>query len=215
MLIQPRSVEELSGVVRACFQKKIPLRMLGGGCNILVRDEGVRGAVLRLSEPAFTQIKVQGKQVRAGAGASLSSFISEAARHGLAGLETLVGIPGSIGGALRCNAGDRAGEIGQYVRLVEVLDEKGQLEVRARDELRFAHRWSNLDDPVILAAEFELDNDQGDSIVKRLRKSWILRNASQPLPFEATGRMFKAPRGLSAATLIAQPGLPGHRVARA
>src|SRR5438876_1370275 len=64
MLIQPRSVEELSGVVRACFQKKIALRVLGGGCNILVRDEGVRGAVLRLSEPAFSQTKVQGKQGR-------------------------------------------------------------------------------------------------------------------------------------------------------
>jgi len=168
--------------------------------------------VLRLSEPAFTQIKVQGKQVRAGAGASLSSFISEAARHGLAGLETLVGIPGSIGGALRCNAGDRSGEVGQYVRQVEVLDEKGQVEARAREELRFAHRWSNLDDPVILAAEFELENDHVDAIVKRLRKAWISRKASQPLTFEATARMFKDPRGLSAAMLISQAGLAGQRV---
>jgi UDP-N-acetylmuramate dehydrogenase len=212
MFVQPRTLEELSCVVRECYQKKIPLRVLGGGCNILVSDEGVRGAVVRLSETAFTQVAVHDRRVRAGAGASLSSFISEAARHGLAGLETLVGIPGSIGGALRCNAGDRAGEIGQYVRLVEVLDEKGKVEVRERDELRFAHRWSNLDDPVILAAEFELDNDQVDSIVKRLRKSWILRKANQPLTFEATGRMFKDPRGLSAATLIAQAGLPGQRV---
>ncbi|HEV3120122.1 MAG TPA: UDP-N-acetylmuramate dehydrogenase [Gemmataceae bacterium] len=206
MLVQPRTVEELSGVVRTCFQNKIPLRVLGGGGNVLIKDEGVRGAVLRLSEPAFTQITVQGKRVRAGAGAALSAFISEAARHGLAGLETLVGIPGSIGGALRCNAGDRSGEIGQYVRLVEVLDEKGQVQVRERDELRFAHRWSNLDDPVLLAAEFELEPDQVDAIVKRLRKAWISRKANQPLTFQAAGRMFKDPRGLSASTLIAQAG---------
>ena len=212
MLVQPRSLDELSGVVGLCFQKKIPIRVLGGGCNILVRDEGVRGVVLRLNEPAFTQITVQGKRVRAGAGTALSAFISEAARHGLAGLETLVGIPGSIGGALRSNAGDRSGEIGQHVRLVEVLDERGQLQVRERDELRFAHRWSNLDDPVLLAAEFELEKDQTDSIVKRLRKAWILRKAGQPLTFQPAGRMFKDPRGLSAAALISQAGLAGTHV---
>src|SRR5262245_49426018 len=107
-LVQPRSREELSAVVRRCFQDGIPLRVLGGGCNILVRDEGVKGAVLRLHEPAFTQVSVDGKRVRAGTGASVSALISRAARHGLAGLETLIGIPGTVGGALRCNAGDRS-----------------------------------------------------------------------------------------------------------
>src|SRR5205807_10148518 len=114
--------------------------------------------------------------------------------------------------ALRCNTGDRSGEIGQYVRLVEVLDEKGQVQVRDRDELRFAHRWSNLDDPVLLAAEFDLETDHVDAIVKRLRKAWILRKAGQPLTFQAAGRIFKDPRGQSAATLITQAGLAGTRV---
>src|SRR5262249_36647899 len=99
---------ELAACVQRCGEAKIPFRVLGGGCNILVRDEGVPGVVLRLSEPAFTQITAQGKRIRAGAGATLSSFISEAARHGLAGPESLVGIPGTIGGAFRCNAGDRS-----------------------------------------------------------------------------------------------------------
>src|SRR5205085_12131020 len=110
MLVQPRSLDELSGVVGLCFQKKIPIRVLGGGCNILVRDEGVRGVVLRLNEPAFAQVTVEGKRVRAGTGAAMSALISQAARHGLAGLESLVGIPGTVGGALRCNAGGRSGE---------------------------------------------------------------------------------------------------------
>ena len=212
LLVQPRAREELVGVVQQCFQKRIPLRVLGGGCNILVRDEGVRGVVLRLSEQAFTQITVEGKRVRAGTGTALSAFISEAARNGLAGLESLVGIPGTVGGALRSNAGDRSGEIGQYVRSVEVLDDRGQVQVRERDELRFAYRWSNLDDPVLISAEFELETDQTDAIVKRLRKAWIHRKANQPLSFQAAARIFKNPRGLSAATLIAQAGLAGSRV---
>src|SRR5437764_1136094 len=85
MLIHPRSREELAAVVRACFERRVPLRVLGNGCNLLVRDEGVRGAVLRLSQPAFTDVTVEGRRVRAGAGAALSALISQSARHALAG----------------------------------------------------------------------------------------------------------------------------------
>jgi UDP-N-acetylmuramate dehydrogenase len=212
MLVQPRSRDELAAVVRQCGLDRIPLRVLGAGCNILVRDEGVRGAVLRLNEPAFTQVTVEGRRVRAGSGAGLSALISAASRHGLAGLELLVGIPGTVGGALRCNAGDRAGEIGQFVRAVEVLDHEGRVQVRDRDDLRFGYRRSNLDDPVLLAAEFELEADQLDAIVRRLRKTWIHRKANQPLSFQPAARMFKDPRGFTAATLITQAGLGGTRV---
>lgn len=212
MLIQPRSRAELSAVVQRCYQERIPLRVLGSGCNVLVSDEGVRGAVLRLSEPAFVQVAVEGKRVRAGTGAALSALISQAARHALAGLETLVGIPGTVGGALRCNAGDRSGEIGQFVRQVEVLDSRGEVQERERDELRFAYHSSNLDDPVILGAEFDLEPDDVDAIVKRMRRAWILRRASQPLGFQAAARFFKNPRGLSAAALIEQAELTKTRV---
>jgi UDP-N-acetylmuramate dehydrogenase len=212
MLAQPRTRDELAAVVRQCGQAKLPLRVLGGGCNILVRDEGVRGVVLRLHEPAFTQIHVEGRRVRAGSGAAMSALISHAAQHGLAGLETLVGIPGTVGGALRCNAGDRAGDIGQYVRLVEVLDTDGEVQVRERDELRFGEHSSNLDDLVLLTAEFELESDNADAIVKHMRKAWIQRKATQPLSFQAAARVFKNPRGLSAARLIEQTGLAKTKV---
>ena len=212
LLVQPRSPEELAAVVRVCSRRKTPLHVLGAGCNILIRDEGVRGVVLRLSEPAFHEIAVEGQWVRAGTGAPLSALISHAARHGLAGLETLVGIQGTVGGALRCNAGNRSGEIGQFVRRVQILDEEGENQVRERDELRFAHRWSNLDDPVLLAAEFELEPDHPDAIVKRMRKAWIQRKASEPLTFQAHARIFKNPRGFTAAGLIEQAGLTKTRV---
>jgi len=211
-LAQPRSVEELSSLVRHCFRNNLPIRVLGGGCNVLVRDEGVRGVVLRLSEPAFTQVTVDGRRVRAGTGAPLSALISQAARNALAGLESLIGIPGTVGGAIRCNAGDRSGEIGPYVRQVEVLDSQGALQTRERDEIRFAYQWTSLDDPVLVSAEFELDADQPDAIFKRMLKAWIQRKAAQPLSFQAAGRIFKNPRGLSAATLIEQAELAKTRV---
>jgi len=97
------------------------------------------------------------------------------------------------------------GEIGQYVRSVEVLDDAGQVQLREREELRFTYRWSNLDEPVLMSAEFELDSEPTDSIVKRLRKAWIQRKAIQPLSFQAAARIFKNPRGLSAAAPIAGP----------
>lgn len=212
MLVQPRSREELSRFVRHCYQEGVPLRVLGNGCNLLVRDEGVHGAVLRLSEPAFTQIQVEGNRVQAGTGAAVSALISQAARHNLAGFETLVGIPGSVGGALRCNAGDRYGDIGQFVRQVEVMDSGGNTQMRERDELRFGERDSNLDDPVLLSASFQLESDNADAIVKRMRKAWIARKASQPLSFQAAARIFKNRRGLSAAALIEQTGLARTRV---
>jgi UDP-N-acetylmuramate dehydrogenase len=212
MLVQPRSVDELQAVVRGCLEDSIPMRVIGRGCSILVRDEGVRGAVIRLSEPEFTRVTVDGDRVRSATGAALSALISAAARSGLAGLEPLVGIPGTVGGALRCNAGDRSGEIGQFVRSVEVLDDRGEVQVRDRDELRFAYRWSNLDEPVLLSAEFDLEPDAPDAIVKRLRRTWIQRKAAQPLSFQASSRLFKNPRGMSAGTLIAQAGLVGTRV---
>jgi UDP-N-acetylmuramate dehydrogenase len=212
MLVQPRSVEELSAVVSRCEQEGVPLRVLGGGCNLVVSDEGVAGVVLRLTEPAFTGVEVEGRRVTAGAGAPVSALISASARHGLAGLETLVGIPGTVGGALRTNAGDRVGDIGLFVRRVTVLDGRGAAQVRDRDELRFADHASNLDDPVLLTAEFELEPDDPDAIVKRMRKAWIQRKASQPFSFQAAGRIFKNPRSLSAAALIEQAGLAGTRV---
>ena len=212
MLIQPRTLDELSRVVQRCFAERIQLRVLGSGCNIHIRDEGVTGAVLRLCAPVFNEITIEGNRVRAGTGVSVSALISATARRCLAGLETLVGIPGTVGGALRTNAGDRSGDIGQFVRLVEVLDSKGQVQTRERDELRFGDHATNLDDPVLLTVEFTLETDKSDAIVKRMLKTWIMRKATQPAVFQAAGRIFENPRGLSASAMIEQAGLAQTKV---
>ncbi len=214
-LAVPRDEAELTALFRVCLQKRIPFRILGAGANLLIQDEGVRGVVVRMTAPAFCDMQITGKRIRAGCGASVSSLISAAARHGLTGPETLVGIPGSIGGALRHNAGDRTAEIGQFCRSIEVIDAAGEKQTREGADLRFAYGTCNLDDPILLTAEFELEPDQAEAIVKRMRKSWIQRKASQPYTFQAAARIFKNPPGLSASALIEQAGLLGTRVCAA
>jgi UDP-N-acetylmuramate dehydrogenase len=211
-LVSPRSVAELAAVVKTCAAGQIPLRVLGSGGNILVQDEGVKGVVLHLNAPAFTGIAIQGNHARAGCGASMAALISASARHNLAGLEALVGTSGSVGGGLRHITGDGSAEFGQYLRLVEVIDAAGTPQVRERDDLRQTYRTASLDDPVLVLAEFELENDSADAIVKRIRKAWIQRKANQPFSFQAAGQIFRNPRGLSAAALIEQAGLVGTRL---
>jgi UDP-N-acetylmuramate dehydrogenase len=211
-LIEPRSPDELGGVIKTCIDRHIPFHVLGSGCNVLIHDEGVKGAVIRLSAPAFTQVTVQGNRARAGGGATLASLISQAAQHNLAGLETLVGLPGTIGGSLRRSAGDRFEEFAQHVRRIEVIDSAGTLQTRERNDPRQTYTNALLDDPVLIAVEVELESDSPEAIVKRLRKAWIQRTANQPFSYQAAALIFKNPRGLSAATLIDQAGLIGTRI---
>ena len=211
-LLEPRNVDELQDVVTLCHENEISVRVLGGGSNLLVRDEGVSGAVIRLTDPAFSRITVDATTVRAGSGAVLSSVISESVKAGLAGLDVLVGIPGTIGGALHGNAGGRSGDIGQFVSRVTVLTVKGEKYVRSEDELSFAYRSSSINELVILEGEFQLKEDDPDEIAKRMRKLWIMKKATQPLASQSAGSIFRNPRGLSAGALIEQSGLKGTKI---
>ncbi|HWA98003.1 MAG TPA: UDP-N-acetylmuramate dehydrogenase [Pirellulales bacterium] len=209
---EPETVDELTELVRRCRQEGMPVRLLGGGSNVLVRDEGVRGLVLRLGGEAFSKIEIQGTKVTVGAGAKLGHVISTAVGRGLAGMETLVGIPGTIGGALHGNAGGRGGDIGQWTSRATVLTRGGELIERSRDDLVFAYRQSSLDELVILGAEFSLEQDDPDELIKRMQKQWIAKRAGQPLGHQSAGCIFKNPRGMSAGMLIDQAGLKGTRV---
>jgi UDP-N-acetylmuramate dehydrogenase len=214
-LVKPRHAEELAEVIRCCHAEKIPVRVLGGGSNLLVRDEGVSGVVLHLTDDAFSQVSIDGTRVTAGAGASLSHVISQSVRAGLAGLDALVGIPGTIGGALHGNAGGKSGDIGQHVRRVKVLTVSGDLFVREEDELSFAYRTSSLNELIVLEAEFELHKEDPDEITRRMRKLWIMKKATQPLTFQSAGCIFKNPRGMSSGWLVEQAGLKGTHVGKA
>lgn len=211
-LIQPRSVDELIAVVKTCHDHNIPVRMLGGGSNLLVRDEGVSGVVIRLSHAVFSQVSVSGNRVKAGGGALLSHVISESVKAGLAGLDTLVGIPGTIAGALKGNSGGRNGEIGEHVHSVTVITAQGEKFVRQGDELVFEYRRSSINELCVVEAEFELTPGNADEIAERMHKLWVMKKSTQPLSHQSAGCVFKNPRGLSAGALIEQAGLKGMKI---
>ena len=211
-LVQPRTADELVAVLRFGKANRVPLRMLGGGFNLLVPDDPVPGAVMRLTGPAFSWIEADGKTVRAAGGAPLYDLIARSVEAGLTGLETLVGLRGSVGGSVRCNVGDRNGEIAAGVRRVAVLTDDGTEQVRGRDELHFGDHSSDLDEPVILWVEFGLEADAAEAILKRMRRAWVLRKAHEPLSFQNAVRMFRDPPGASAAQLIDRAGLAKTKV---
>ena len=201
-LVQPRTLDELNAVLAACQRDQVPVRMLGGGFNLLIPDDPVPGAVVRLTAEPFTFLRRDGKRITAGGGGHLFDLIAFAVKNGLGGLETLVGIRGTVGGSVRCNVGDRAGEISQTVRNVTVLTDAGKVQVRGRDELTFTEHQSDLDEPVILSVEFELEPEKPAAVLKRMRKAWIQRKAAEPLSFQAGVRLFRNPPGQTAASLI-------------
>lgn len=209
---EPRNAEELAKLVRRARDEQMPVRMLGGGSNLLIRSEVVPGVVIHLVQPAFTEIRVKDQRVTAGAGAKLGHAISSSVREGLAGLENLVGIPGTVGGGLRGNAGGRSGDIGQWTAKATLMTRDGELLERAGDELVFAYRQSNLDELVILSGEFKLEPDDPAALTKRMQKLWIVKKANQPLSHQSAGCIFKNPRGMSAGMLIDQAGLKGNRI---
>jgi UDP-N-acetylmuramate dehydrogenase len=209
---EPRDIDELTALVRRCAEAQLPLRVLGGGSNILVREEGVPGVVLHLSSPALTGITANGRIVTAGGGARLGHVLSLSVREGLAGLESLVGIPGTIGGALRGNAGGRGGDIGQWTWRATVMTRAGQIIERAREDLVFEYRQSSLDELVIVSAQFQLEPEDPDELTRRMQQQWIVKKAALPLAHQPSGCIFRNPRGMSAGMLIDQAGLKGTRV---
>lgn len=209
---EPTSLEQLGELVRRCRENDIPIRLLGSGANVLPRDEGVPGVVVRLHHEAFCGIRVDGEMVSAGAGAQLGSVITESVRAGLAGLEQVVGIPGTIGGALHCNAGSHGGDIGQWTVSATVMTRSGEIVQRGQDDLQFAYRRSSLDDLAILDASFQLEPEDPDEVTRRMQKQWIIKKSQQPIADERTGCIFKDPRGMRADELIDQAGLKGTKV---
>ena len=209
---EPTSTDELASLVRRASEAGLPVRVLGGGSNLLVRDAGVSGLVVALGAAAFGRIDVSGRRLVAGGGAKLGHVISTAVREGLAGLEMLVGIPGTIGGALHTNAGTHGGDIGQSAVSATVMTRKGEFLTRQKNELRFGYRDSSLDELVILEASLELEPGEPRYLTKQMQQAWILKRAEQPLSDQKTGQIFKSPGGISAAALIKDAQLGNAKV---
>lgn len=206
-LVEPRSPEDLAAAFRAARECDVPVRLLGSGANLLIRDEGVRGAVVRLTHLN----RRSGLHVEAGY--NFAKLVKETAAEGLSGLECLAGIPAHVGGAIRMNAGGRHGETAAAVAYVDVLTPAGELRRLTRDQVGFRYRGTTLGDAVVVAAGFDLR--PGDGIRERYEDVLNQKKASQPLGTHNAGCMFKNPPGGQAGRIIDECGLKGLRVGNA
>jgi len=225
LLVRPRTVESLQTLVERCSRSGTPLRILGSGANLLIADEGIDGIVLRLDLPAFTGLKYDPRgepnQLLAMAGADLPKTLMDAARRGLGGLEPLAGIPASIGGAIRMNAGGVYGSIGDTVISVSCLTRTGDRIAYPSAELRFDYRCTNIPDPIILAATFQLTPEDPITLRKRIKDIFDYKKSTQPLADHSAGCAFKNPidpvteTRVSAGRLIDEAGLKGFAIGEA
>ena len=212
---EPTTVEELQAIVRGCRERELPVRLLGGGSNVVIPDEGLPGVVISLEAPAFCQIETEKARIRAGGGVRMIHLLATAAREGLAGLEPLAGIPGTVGGALHGNAGTPNVDIGQWTHSALVMTRSGEIRRRERDEIHFGYRSSSLNELAILEGTFELESDDPIAVTRRLQTTWITQRARQPKGDVPCAMVFKGEGGIDPGELIDQAGLRRTRVGNA
>ena len=215
LYVEPANEADLAAVVRFCAGHKRPLFVLGRGSNLLVRDQGFRGVVICLAQPAFSRIEFTGERLRCGAGAKLKAVAVEAKRHGVAGLEFLEGIPGTVGGALRMNAGAMGVQTFENVVSVRYLDHEGKVHTKTPDELEVHYRHvPSLTRNYAVSAIFRGQPAAKEDIVRLLDESQKKRRISQPAASSA-GCIFKNPAGGPAGKLVDELGLKNCAVGKA
>ncbi len=210
--VTPRSREELADVVKRCRENELPIKVLGQGANLLVVSEQLDVAVIHLGAECFGNIEIDDTRVRVAAGTDLPRLVRQCIRAGLSGLECLVGIPGSLGGAVRMNAGGRFGDVGAAISSLDIMDSSGEVHQRNKDEIVFGYRRTNLDAQFILQANFDLEADDPQRVLRQAKQMWIYKKNSQPLANKSAGCVFRNPRGLSAGSLIDQVALKGKQI---
>ena len=212
---EPTNQDELVGIVKLCHENKLAIRSIGSGSNLLVPDEGVSGVVLHLAAPAFGEIEVIENGLIAGGGAKLSQFVSTAVREGFAGPEQMVGLPGTIGGALHSNIAAHGVEFGSWVKSAEVLTRTGVIEQRTAESMSFSYRQSSLNELVILRATFEFESESSEALTKAMQKLWITRRSNQVAPEQRSAYIFEDVGGELATDILEQAGVAGASVGKA
>lgn len=208
--VEPFDENDVALVVAACRDADVPLRVLGGGSNVVVADQGVRGVVMHLGH--LNRLMRAERRVTVGAGATLPSLLRATKVAGLAGLEKLTGIPAEVGGAVAMNAGTRDGETFEFLQSLTVVEPDGRIAVRGRDRLQPSYRNGNLGGAIVVQATFELEPDSPDAIFERFSRSLQARNDSQPVTQRSVGCVFQNPTGDAAGRLIEAAGCKDLRV---
>jgi UDP-N-acetylmuramate dehydrogenase len=210
--IRPETVEQLKTIARRCNENNIPIYVLGFGSNLLINDKGLRAAVIKLEAEKFARTQFDGEQLTAWAGAKLSELVLTCVKKSLSGIEALTGIPGSIGGAVRMNAGGNFGDIGAAIETVTLMDSQGDIFEKSKPELMFDYRSTNITAQFILNARLKLTSADPEQIMRTVKEIWIYKKNSQPLNTRNCGCVFKNPRGVSAGALIDRAGLKGLQI---
>lgn len=209
--LEPLDKEDALALITYLRGQSLPYVLMGNGSNILVSDQGVRGAVVNL-EVGFSYVRNQDDgTVVAGAGIKLAKFVDFCIGNGYAGTEMLAGIPGTLGGAVIMNAGAYGGEISDHMIAVELI-RGSKLMTISKDDAGFAYRTSALQGDVILEASFQFPSGQKENMKTVRRQTLLKRNSSQPVQWGNAGSIFKNPKGDFAARLIQECGLKGTTI---
>ena len=211
--LQPRSPSELTAALRLIRSAQMAWRVLGGGSNLLVSDRGLRGAVVSLAHMQPVCLTRSGERLRVSAQVPMGQVIRKAAKWGLSGLEPLCGLPGTVGGAVRMNAGAGGMTIGERVHRLQLLHADGRIEAVSGREIGWRYRQADLPpNTVVLLVEFALA--QGDS--KRIRQAQnrflTAKRTTQPLSWPSAGCVFRNPADAFAGELIERSGGKGTRI---
>jgi UDP-N-acetylmuramate dehydrogenase len=212
IFVVPQDVEDIRHALIFADREQLPLAVLGGGNNVLVRDRGVRGVVLKL-EGCLGRVEFQGEEAIAGAGVGLSALIREAAALNLGGLEPLVGIPATLGGALAMNAGSPDGSIGQLVGAIYFLYPDGGLgEFKPTAGAFTQHPFHAPPGAVLIGGRLQLQRRPQAEILREVRQRLKQKKSTQPLALASAGCVWKNPPNDTAARLIEKSGLKGKRL---
>ncbi|MDP4145050.1 MAG: UDP-N-acetylmuramate dehydrogenase [Bacillota bacterium] len=212
ILVTPESYEQVSTIIKLCNSHKVPYFILGNGSNLLVKDGGIRGIVIKFEK--LDKIDVSGSKITAQSGSILKDVSETACNASLTGLEFACGIPGTVGGALAMNAGAYFGEMSDVVESSIVLDSEGNFRNLSKEELELGYRMSAVlkHNYIVLEVTFNLNPGEYDKIRDRIDDLMRRRIEKQPLEFPSAGSTFKRPEGHFAAKLIEDAGLKGANV---
>lgn len=210
----PKSVNELSNLLKASAILDCKTAILGAGTNVLAPDQGMDGLVICLKDGLDGMERLEDSRIRVFAGVTMTRAAVFAAGAGLSGLEFAHGIPGTVGGGVYMNAGAYGGEICQVCETVDVMSMDGEIQTYTNEEMGFSYRHSVLEEQggIVISAVFALQGRAVDEIKSRMRELMGKRSASQPLELPSAGSAFKRPVGGYAAALIDQSGLKGFRI---
>ena len=213
-IVFPNSIEEIKKIVEYCKKDEIKFYVIGNGSNLLVKDEGIHALIIKIG-CKFNEITVKNDEIEVTAGVSMPIISQTAKKNALTGLEFACGIPGTIGGGIKMNAGAYGSELSNVVLSVTYLDEKLNIKTITNEECEFGYRksiFSNNPNYIILGATFKLKKGNIEEIEKQMNENSLARKTKQPLEYPNFGSVFKRPEGYFVGKLVQDAGLKGYTI---